>query len=388
MRVLVMGGGAQGSAAAFDLVRHPDVEHVVVADRAVDRPAPFLEPFLRGSGRAGPRLELRALDASDQRAVAQAMAGVDGVLCALPYFFNYDMAALAVAARAHYCDLGGNTEIVERQRGLDAEARRHGLSVIPDCGLAPGMVNILAQAGIDALERVDSVRLFVGGLPQYPRPPLNYQIVYSLQGVLDYYTTPSVVLEGGQMVVKRALSELEDVTFPAPVGTLEAFHTAGGASTMPKRYLGKIPEMVYKTLRYPGHARIMESIRELGLFGTEPIRVDGHDVVPRDLFIEVATPYLTGEDPRDLVALRVLVKGARGGAPRTIRYDVLDRYDEEHGITAMMRTTGYSLSVTTLMQVDGRVRELGVHTPDETIPADEYIRELAGRGIEIVKTEI
>jgi lysine 6-dehydrogenase len=378
---LVLGGGAQGSAAAFDLVRHPDVESVVIADRVVSRPAPFLEPYL------GRRLELRALDAGDARAVASAMAGMDGVLCALPYFFNYDMAALAVAARAHYCDLGGNTEIVERQRGLDAEARRQGVSVIPDCGLAPGMVNILAQAGIDGLDRADSVRLFVGGLPQHPRPPLNYQIVYSLQGVLDYYTTPSVALEGGKLVTKRALSELEDVTFPEPVGTLEAFHTAGGVSTMPQRYLGSIPDMVYKTLRYPGHARIMESIRELGLFGTDPIRVDGHEVVPRDLFIEAATPYLTGEDPRDLVALRVVVRGTRGGKPRTIRYDVLDRYDETHGITAMMRTTGYSLSVTTLMQVDGRVREPGVRTPDEAIPADEYIRELAGRGIEIVKSE-
>jgi lysine 6-dehydrogenase len=381
MKALVLGGGAQGSAAAFDLVRHPDVESVVIADRVVSRPAPFLEPYL------GRRLELRELDAGDPRAVASAMAGMDGVLCALPYFFNYDMAALAVAARAHYCDLGGNTEIVERQRGLDDEARRHGVSVIPDCGLAPGMVNILAQAGIEGLDRADSVRLFVGGLPQHPRPPLNYQIVYSLQGVLDYYTTPSVALEGGKLVTKRALSELEEVTFPEPVGTLEAFHTAGGVSTMPQRYLGSIPDMVYKTLRYPGHARIMESIRELGLFGTDPIRVNGHEVVPRDLFIEAATPYLTGEDPRDLVALRVVVRGTRDGEPRTIRYDVLDRYDEEHGITAMMRTTGYSLSVTTLMQVDGRVHEAGVRTPDEAIPADEYIRELAGRGIEIVKSE-
>src|SRR5688572_5797485 len=152
MKALVLGGGAQGSAAAFDLVRHPDVESVVIADRVVSRPASFLEPYL------GRRLELRELDASDPSAVAATMAGMDGVLCALPYFYNYDMAALAVAARAHYCDLGGNTEIVERQRGLDAEARRHGLSVIPDCGLAPGMVNILAQAGIDGLDRADSVR--------------------------------------------------------------------------------------------------------------------------------------------------------------------------------------------------------------------------------------
>ena len=288
MKFLVLGGGAQGTSAAFDLLQHGDVEGVVVADRDVNCLPPFLERHLR-PGAPG-RLELMRLDASDHAAVAQAMAGKDAVLCALPYFFNYDMAALALAARAHYSDLGGNTEIVERQRALDGEAVQNRLSVIPDCGLAPGMVNILAQAGIDALEWVDAVRLYVGGLPQHPRPPLNYHIVYSLEGVIDYYMTPSVVLEGGRLVTKQALSDIEEVRFPEPVGTLEAFHTAGGVSTMPYRHQGKIPEMVYKTLRYPGHARIMEAIRELGLFERTPIRVNGQHVAPRDVLIQARHP--------------------------------------------------------------------------------------------------
>ena len=388
MRVLVLGGGAQGSAAAFDLVLNPAIERVVVADSEVNRPAPFLEPFLAGGPPSETRLELRHLDAANHRAVAAAMAGMNGVLCALPYPFNYDMAALAVAAGAHYCDLGGNTEIVERQRTLDDLATRSGLSVIPDCGLAPGMVNVLAQAGIDALDRVDSVRLFVGGLPQHPRPPLEYRIVYSLQGVIDYYTTPSTVLDHGALSTKEGLSGIEEVRFPEPVGVLEAFHTAGGVSTMPFRYQGVIPHMSYKTLRYPGHAQIMTAIRELGLLGQDPVRVGGCDVVPRDVFIKVVSPHLTDGDPRDLVALRVEVRGERGGTSRTVRYDAFDRYDEKHGITAMMRTTGYSLAVTSLMQMDGRVREPGVRTPDEVVPAEEYLRELAKRGIEVERTDM
>ena len=235
MQVLVLGGGAQGSACAFDLARHADVKRVVLADLDMNCPLPFLKPYL------GSRVVLRALDARDRRAVTAAVEGMDGVLCALPYAFNYDMAELAVERGAHYCDLGGRTDIVERQKGLHERAAGQGISVIPDCGLAPGMVNILAQAGIDALDRVESVRLFVGGLPQEPVPPLNYQIVYSMQGVLDYYTTPSMVLEDGKLARREALSELEEVLFPEPVGTLEAFHTAGGASTMPFRYQGRIP---------------------------------------------------------------------------------------------------------------------------------------------------
>lgn len=381
MKVLVVGGGAQGSAAAFDLLRQSGIERVTVADvRAVEPPA-FLRPFL------GSRLELRTLDARDLSAIRGAMIGTDAVLCALPYFFNFEMAELAVECGAHYCDLGGNTEIVERQRTLHERAAAKGLSVVPDCGLAPGMVNILAQAGIDALDRVDSVRMFVGGLPQRPRPPLNYQIVYSVQGVLDYYTTPSVVLEDGELVTKAALSDVEEVRFPDPVGVLEAFHTAGGVSTMPWRYRGRIPRMAYKTLRYPGHAHLMRAMRDLGLFEREPVLMDDCVVIPRDFFIEVVSPRLRGGGEPDLVALRVEVAGAKDGQPFMVRWDVLDRYDEVNGITAMMRTTGYSLAVTTLMQMDGRIHRPGVRTPDEAVPLGPYVTEMSARGIEFNRSD-
>lgn len=381
MSFVVLGGGAQGSAAAFDLVRRPGVDTVVVADRDMDRPRPFLEPFV------GKGLELRNVDAADHGAVREAMDGVDAVICALPYHFNLDMADLAVEAGAHYCDLGGNTAIVEQQRTLDERARGRGVSVIPDCGLAPGMVNVLAQAGIDALDETEAVRILVGGLPQDPQPPLNYQIVYSMEGVLDYYTTLSVVLEGGRLVRKEALSEVETVEFPDPVGGLEAFHTAGGISTMPYRYQGRIPTMEYKTLRYPGHAAVMRAIRDLGLLSTQAVNHKGVQVVPRDLFIQIVSPRLRNPGGRDLVALRVEVRGRRDGLDATVRYDLLDFYDTDHQVTAMMRTTGYSLAVTSLMQVDGRIGEPGVRTPDECVPAGPYISELARLGVEIERTD-
>src|SRR5690606_19148713 len=152
----------------------------------------------------------------------------------------------------------------------------------------PGMVNILAQYGISMLDSVQSVKLYVGGLPQNPEPPLNYQIVYSLEGVVDYYTTESLIVRDGRRTTCAALSEVEQVQFPEPVGTLEEFHTAGGLSTMAFRYDGKIPNMEYKTLRYPGHAKIMEAIRDLGLLSLDPVDVKGQSVVPRDVFVKVA----------------------------------------------------------------------------------------------------
>jgi len=224
------------------------------------------------------------------------------------------------------------------------------------------------------------VKIYVGGLPQHPEPPLNYQIVYSLAGALDYYTTPSWVLRDGRPARVEALSELEHVVFPPPVGELEAFHTGGGISTMPWAYEGKVRTMEYKTLRYPGHVAIMRPIRELGLLDLTPVRVNGKDVVPRDAFITTVSPKLTKPDGRDLVALRVEVRGHNG---KRAAWQLLDYYDAAHGISAMMRTTGYSLAITGLMQVDGRIAAKGVRTPDEAVPFDAYVSELAKRGVEI-----
>jgi lysine 6-dehydrogenase len=377
MRMLVLGAGLQGSACAYDLLQNPAVQEVRLADLHVGSLAPFLAPH------SGPRLIPTPLDVRDREAVLALMRGSDAVMCALPYYFNLEMTRLAIEAGAHFCDLGGNTEIVFQQRELAEQASAAGVSVIPDCGLAPGMVNILAQHGIDQLDEATAVRMYVGGLPQKPEPPLNYQIVYSLEGALDYYTTLSWVLRDGKRTQVVPLSEVESVAFGDAIGTLEAFHTAGGLSTMPFRYEGKIPTMEYKTLRYPGHAHIMAAIRELGLLETKPIEVKGHHVVPRDVFVTAVTPKLRKPGGCDMVVLRVTAEGTKDGAPKQVGWELIDRYDEERGISAMMRSTGFSLSITAQMQVRRETGQPGVCLPDECIPAARYMEELAARGLEI-----
>ena len=377
MRMLVLGAGLQGSACAYDLLQNPEVTQVRLADLRFDHLPSFLKPL------SGPRLIPTTLDVRDREAVLAVMRECDAVMSAIPYYFNLQLADCAVEAGVHFCDLGGNTEIVWQQKELAERAVAKGVTVVPDCGVAPGMVNILAQHGISQLDTVDSVRIYVGGLPQNPEPPLDYQIVYSIEGVLDYYTTLSWVVRDGKRQHVTALSERESVPFDAPVGTLEAFHTAGGLSTMAFRYEGKIPTMEYKTLRYPGHAEKMEMIRELGLLDLEPVDVKGVKVVPRDLFVSVVGPKLTKQKGKDLLALRVTVTGTKAGKPATRKFDLIDRYDEVHEISAMMRTTGYSLSITGQMQARGQVKPSGVWTPDECMPADAYIAELRRRGMDV-----
>jgi len=374
MRMLVLGAGLQGSACAFDLVQQERVSHVTLADIQPERAAAFVKPFV------GKRLTLARLDVHDAGALRALLAGHVAVLNALPYYFNLDVTRAAVEVGLHYADLGGNTEIVFNQKKLDADALARKVSVIPDCGLAPGMVNIIAAEGIRRVGAAETVKIYVGGLPQHPEPPLNYQIVYSLEGALDYYTTPSWVLREGKPTRVDALSELETLEFPPPVGTLEAFHTGGGISTLPWAYEGRVRTMEYKTLRYPGHMAIMRPIRELGLLDPTPIKVKSKEIVPRDVFIAAVSPRLTKPQGRDLVALRVDVLSGDG---KRASWELLDYYDQARGISAMMRTTGFSLSIIGLMQADGRITRLGVHTPDEAVPFAEYVAELKKRGVEI-----
>jgi lysine 6-dehydrogenase len=375
--MLVLGAGLQGSACAYDLLQNEKVTRVVLADLRTDRLPAFLEKY-----KSDPRLELIQVDASNADSIRGALDGVDACMNALPYYFNLSVSELATDAGVHSCDLGGNTEIVFSQMKLDNAARAKGISVVPDCGLAPGMVNILAGAGIRSMDKAHTVKIRVGGLPQNPEPPLDYQIVYSLHGVLDYYTTLSWVRRNGEPTQVEALSEIEAVDFPDPVGRLEAFHTAGGLSTMAWTYKD-VPTMEYKTLRYPGHAEKMKTIRELGLLDLAPIQVNGQEVIPRDVFIAAAEPRLLKPAGKDLVAMRVEVEGEKDGRRARVAYDLIDYYDEQHGISAINRTTGYSLSITGQMQAEGRVRA-GVHPPDQAVDADAYMAELKRRGINIV----
>ena len=374
MRVLVLGAGLQGNACAFDLLETTDAA-VTLADRGPSRVPPFLQPHV------GKRLTLASVDARDATSLGGIMAGHAAVLSALPYYFPADAARLAIEAGAHFADLGGNTEIVRRQESFDAQARLRGVSVIPDNGVAPGMVNILAVEAMRRLDAVDSVRLYVGGLPQKPRPPLNYNIVYSLEGVIDYYTTPSWILRKGKATQVDALSELEGVTFKG-LGALEAFHTAGGASTMPWEYAGKVRSMEYKTLRYPGHAEIIQAIRQLGLFDLKPVDVKGQKVAPRDMFVAVADPQLRRSEP-DLIALRVIAEGKKGKRKRKAGFELLDRADARRGISAMMRTTGYSLSITGQLQLAGKTGGPGVSVSYQAVPFEPYVAALKKRGIKI-----
>ena len=252
-------------------------------------------------------------------------------------------------------------------------------------GLAPGLVNVLVKRAGELLERLDEVRLYVGGLPRERRGEWEYELVFSAEGLVNEYREPCLVLREGKRVSLPPLTEVETLLDPE-LGELEAFHTSGGASTLPLTYEGRVRFLAYKTLRYPGHARLVRALFELGLDSEGEIAVDGRGVRPRRLLERLFTERLAGEG-RDLVILVGEFSGEKDGKPNKITCRLLDYADEKTGLTAMMRCTGFPVAVTAQMLSDGRITERGALPPERAVPAAAFLAELELRGLPIAFTE-
>src|SRR5262249_34989707 len=243
---------------------------------------------------------------------------------------------------------------------LDEEATKAGVSIVPDCGLAPGLVNTLALYGIETMDVCREIQARCGGLPQKPRPPLDYKLVFAISGLTVEYFGKAHVLRDGKVVEVDTFTELEDIEFPSPVGRCEAFVTSGGASTAPLTFEGKIEKYEYKTVRYPGHHAKFRVIKDLGLLELEPVKVGDVEVVPREVFHKVAAPKIDFPEDRDLVVVRVICRGMKDGKDVTREFDILDFHDEVTGFSAMERTTGFSAAIVCEMVAQGKV-EPGAH---------------------------
>jgi lysine 6-dehydrogenase len=374
MRMLVLGGGLMGRAAAYDMCRQPDVESVVIADVEAEKAQAAAE-FARCEC-----VSPIELDVKKHPDVLSAMREADAVLGAVSYTVNLKLSELAIEAGVHFSDLGGNNAVVSDQLKLNDRAKAAGVSIIPDTGLAPGMVSLLAMHGVRQLDETESVRLRVGGLPQRPRPPLNYMLVFSVQGLVNEYVEPCVAIRDGKIVDDiEPLIDVEKMEFPPPFGTLEAFNTSGGTSTLPHTLLGLVRNLDYKTIRYPGHADRMRTILELGLMDSAPLDVGGLNVAPRSILerlIESHVPH--GDD--DVVLVRVTVSGRKDGASARVVYQMVDYSDERTGLTAMMRGTALPASIVCLMMGRGETPR-GALPQELAVDGGRFIEEVQARGM-------
>ena len=305
-------------------------------------------------------------------------------MSAIPYYYNGPMARAAVEGGCHFSDLGGNTEIVLEQKKLHEQARGQGTSRSSRTAASPRGWSTSWRRRVSAgWTRRRRSRSTSAVCPSSPSRRSTTRSSIRSKGALDYYTTPSWVLRGGRPVQVDALSEVESVEFPPPVGTLEAFHTGGGISTLPFAYEGKVDVMEYKTLRYPATWPSCGRSASWGCSANTPIEVKGRRWCRATSSSPRCSPKLHKPNGRDLVALQVQVTGARRDGQPPVTFRLLDYYDAEHGISAMMRTTGYSLAITG-PDAGGRPGHAkGVHTPTRRCRSRAYVAELGRRGIRI-----
>jgi lysine 6-dehydrogenase len=375
MNILVLGAGRMGHGAAFDLIHNsPDIESVTVADF-------HLEKAEAVANAVGGNIVAKQIDASNYDDIVALFRGHDSVISCVNYWYNVALSKAAIEVGANFCDLGGNNYIVDEQLALDEQAKAAGVNIIPDCGLAPGMVSILAMHAASKFEKVDEIHIRVGGLPQDPQPPLNYQLVFSVEGLINEYIEVARVIRDGKIVEVESMTEIESLSFDG-FPPLEAFQTSGGTSTLPDTFLGKIKELDYKTIRYAGHCEKFKTMIDLGLCSSEPIIADFQNVVPRKVFGELLQQHLPADGP-EYVLVRVEVVGDGG---KRVRYDIVDKQDESTGMSAMMRTTAFPASIIAQMMASGDVLSRGATPQEKAIDPDKFVAELDRRKINIIES--
>ncbi len=391
MKLLVIGSGMMGSAAAYDMARQADVSSVTLADSDLRRAREVAARINHIHG--DKKVKAVALEASNQKGATQVMKGHDAALSAVPYFLNLGLAKAAIEARCHFADLGGNNTVVRQELALSAQAQKRGVAIAPDCGLSPGMASILGGELVKRLDgRADALKLYVGGLPEKPMPPFHYQLVFSVEGLINEYVEPARILRKGKLVTIEPLTEPEEFHMPG-FAPLIAFHTSGGTSTLPESFEGRVGECFEKTLRYPGHYDLLCELKALGLFSSETMKVGKVEISPRALMSKVFEGKFASKGP-DVCIMRLEahesvrspgVRGLLGGhlQGRIATFTLVDHYDPKTDMSAMMRTTAFPASIVLQMLASGAIAKRGGVLQERDVPADLFLAEMEKRGIKI-----
>lgn len=381
MNIAILGCGQMGKAISFDLIQHGFFNTIYLVDSSQSRVNDLVK-FLND-----PCIQQNCFDVGNTDDVKNLFSKVDIVISALPYFFNERLTKLAIEMGRHFIDLGGNNDVVSRQRALHDQAQQSKSIVIPDCGLAPGLVSIITKDIIESMDTVDEVHLRVGGLPVNPQPPLNYQQVFSINGLLNEYIEDTLVLHKGNIITKPSLTEVESLEFSEPFGTMEAFLTSGGCSTLPYTYKEKIKNLDYKTIRYPGHCMLMNYLKDLGFLSEETIQINTCSITKRSIFENILCDHLPKKG-KDVVLLKAWGLGKKAGRTIERRYSMVDYCDEDHNMTAMMRTTGFPVSIIAQMIKTQEIRTPGVFCCEEIIPCQPFFTNVQERNIALDIMEV
>ncbi|MER1998907.1 MAG: saccharopine dehydrogenase C-terminal domain-containing protein [Lysinibacillus sp.] len=383
MKVVVLGAGLMGKEVAHDLVQSEEVEKIFLADVELSKVHQFIEQL---DSDQKEKLEAIELNAECDQALREVISRGDVVVNALFYAFNERVAQAAIDVKVHAVDLGGHIGgVTEKVLQLNEQAQAAGVTIVPDLGVAPGMVNILTGYGASKLDEIESIKLYVGGIPTEPKPPLHYTRVFSLEGVFDHYTEPSKMIQKGKLCEVQSMSGIEPIYFEE-FGVLEAFYTSGGISTLYKTF-PDVKTLEYKTIRYKGHAEKFKLLVDLDFLSKDNIvEVDGQEISVRDVVREALKKKLELGKKIDAVLLRVIIVGEVKQQQVTYEYEMVVKKDIEANVTAMARATASTVSVVAQMIGSGVIEKRGVNPPEQVVPGQQFIEQMAKRGVDIKET--
>jgi len=348
MKVIVLGAGLVGAPMALDLAKDSEFE-VTVADISHKN----LEKFTNKN------IETVEVDLDNKKSLLEVINDQDLVLNAVPGFMGYRTMERIISAGKNVVDI---SFFPEDALELDGLAKEHGVTAIVDCGVAPGMSNILPGYVDSILDQTDSILIYVGGLPKVRELPYEYKAVFSPIDVIEEYTRPARYIEKGELITKPALSEPELLHFDR-VGTLESFNSDGIRSLA--KTMSHVPNIKEKTLRYPGHIRIMEIMREAGFFRSDTVDVKGVEIRPIDLTAKLLFPQWELKPGEvDYTIMRIEVEGVKDGKNVRHTYSLFDEYCPETKVHSMARTTGYTATMAIRMLAEGLYAEKGIIVPE------------------------
>ncbi len=379
-----MGSGRQGTAAAYDLARNGDADKVALADFHVDQAK-------KAANRVNQLLqrdvvEPHQVDVENTSALTAFLSNVDSFVSAVPYYLNLEIAKCAIEAKASMCDLGGNTEQVFHELQLDEPARNAGITIVPDCGMVPGLGTSVCVYSMSLVEDPEEVFLWDGGLPRHPLEPWNYILTFHFEGLVNEYFGTTEFLRDGKLETVKCFEEYELVDFPEPIGQLEAFTTAGGTSSAPRTFLGKLKTYQNKTLRYKGHFAQWKAFHDAGLLETTPVLTKGSGIRPRDLLQAVLDPKIRArEGDEDVCIIRAKCTGKTDGKRAEALVDLYEYYDGRTGFTSMERTTGWHAAIVASLMAHGEIRK-GAVPVELAMTGERMIRECRSRGMQVTES--
>ena len=377
----VIGAGRQGTAAAYDLAKNGEARRITIADFHYETAMSAAERVNRLLG--GELVEPVVLDVRDERSVIRFLQPMDAVVSAVPYYWNLRLAYFAVQAKTSMCDLGGNTELVFQQLQLHDSAKQSGITLVPDCGMVPGLGTSVCVYAMSLVDDPREVYLWDGGLPQEPLEPWNYILTFHFEGLVNEYFGTTEFLRDGKLIEVPCFQEYELVSFPEPIGELEAFTTAGGTSTAPRTFHGKLQVYQNKTLRYKGHCAQWKAFHDAGLLEDRPISVDGSSVRPRDVLAAVLDPKIKAQPgDKDVCIIRAACTGSKDGKLVTATVDLLDYYDDRTNFTAMERTTGWHAAIVANMLAHKEI-PAGAVPVELAVSGRRMMEECKKRGMQI-----